>query len=196
MELISDDDPGQEVLIAKDDPILLALEEAGHAALAEHFDIEVVRVVIRGFGISFTEVNDGPTTLENLHHKLTVALGGYYAVFKRTGHLYIANIYSIDGYCRDDHRMYRLFDEVSLKDHQERKTWAGNAKAAAGWLVEKYWTEIERISEVLNRDREITGVQVRRILGKAQQRDANSCEPIRPTGYPVPQDFIPGRPRK
>lgn len=155
----------REILKAQDDPALLSLHESGHAVLAEHNNMKVTKVVARGFGASFTAVTEERTTLENLHQKLTVAFGGYCAVLKKTNNLYMANIHCTGGYENDYGRMSQFLDEVKITDDKQRATWSKNAESAAMQLIEKYWTEIEQIAEILCRDREIPGEQVRKIVG-------------------------------
>lgn len=162
-----DNDESQEIIRAQTDPALLALHESGHAVLAENCGMPVVKVVAKGFGSSFTEVTEERTSLENLHQKLVVAFGGFCAVFKKTNNIYIANIHCVGGYENDYARMGRFFDEVKITDEKERATWSKKAKAAAEQLIEKHWGEVEQIAEILCRDREIPGEQVRKILGKA-----------------------------
>src|SRR5260370_20586614 len=83
----------QRYLDAQNDRGLLSIHEAGHAAIANHFDMGIVRVVVRpGNRTSYTEVRKRPPSKQTLHHDLAMALAGYYAGLKETGEDWIANI--------------------------------------------------------------------------------------------------------
>lgn len=49
---------------------LLAVHEAGHAAVAEHLNMGIKRVVVQGLNTSYTETDKRPLSKEMLHNEL------------------------------------------------------------------------------------------------------------------------------
>jgi hypothetical protein len=153
----------QRYLDALNDRKLLSIHEAGHSAVAEHFNMGVLRVVVLEANRSFTEVNKRAPSMETLRDELAMALAGYFAVLKETGNAYIANIH-----CGiDDQLMFDLFNVLSIDDEGQR-FWMKEARPIAKQLVERYWPAIQKIADELQKFPQMNGAEVRRILAEVQ----------------------------
>jgi ATP-dependent Zn protease len=146
---------------ALNDRKLLAIHEGGHAAVAEHLNMGVVRVFVIEANRSFTEVNKRPPSMETLRDDLTMALAGYFAVLKETGEEYIANIH-----CGIDNQlMFDLFKALSI-DEKDQKMWMKEARPIAKELVDRYWSAIQKMADELHKFPQMSGAEVRRILAE------------------------------
>jgi hypothetical protein len=154
----------QRFMDAQDSRELLAVHEAGHAAVAEHFDMGVVKVILRGPSSSFTEVNPRSPSKDTLLDDLTVALAGYYAALKETGEEYLASVN-----CGIDYvLMDKLFAALSINE-KEQKPWMKEAQPLSEQLVGRYWAAVKKIGDVLFQKGEMTGAEVRQILAEVQK---------------------------
>src|ERR1700733_8977880 len=131
----------QRYLDALNDRKLLAIHEAGHAAVAEHLNMGVIRVVVIEANRSFTEVNKRAPSTETLRDDLAMALAGYFAVLRETGDEYIANIH-----CGiDNQSMFDLFQVLSIGE-RDQAMWMKEARPIAKQLVDQYWSAIRKIA--------------------------------------------------
>jgi hypothetical protein len=150
----------QRYLDGLNDRRLLSIHEAGHGVVANHFDMGVVRVVVRSANrTSYTEIRKRPPSKETLHQDLVMALAGYFAVLKETGEEWIANIHC--GY--DNKLMFDLFAALSI-GHEDQKEWMKEARPVAQQLVDTYWPAIKEIAHVLEAKGDVTEAEVRRIV--------------------------------
>ncbi len=150
-------------LNALNDRKLLAIHEAGHAAVAEHFNMGVIRVMVIEANRSYTEVNKRPASTETLRDDLAMALAGYFAVLRETEDEYIANIH-----CGIDNQlMFDLFKALSIPE-RDHNNWMKEAGPIAKQLVERYWSAIRKIADELHKFPQMSGAEVRRILAEVQ----------------------------
>jgi hypothetical protein len=140
---------------------LLAVHEAGHAAVAEHLNMGVKRVVVQGLNTSYTETNKRLPSKEMLHNELVMLLAGYQAVFKETGDVYIANSHSGIDY----REMYKIFGALSIGE-DEQKIWMKEAGPACKQLIDTYWSAIKKIAAVLERNGQMWGTDVRKTISE------------------------------
>jgi len=140
---------------------LLAVHEAGHAAVAEHLNMGVKRVVVQGLNTSYTETNKRPPSKEMLHNELVMLLAGYQAVFKETGDMYIANSHSGVDYSE----MYKIFDALSIGE-DEQKIWMKEAGPVCRQLIDTYWSAIKKIAAVLEQNGQMWGTDVRKTISE------------------------------
>jgi hypothetical protein len=151
----------QRYLDALNDRKLLAIHEAGHAAVAEHLNMGVIRVVVIEANRSYTEMNKRAPSTETLRDDLAMALAGYFAVLRETGDEYIANIH-----CGiDNQSMFDLFQALSI-DERDQEMWMKEARPIAKQLVDQYWAAIRKIADELHKFPQMSGAEVRRILGE------------------------------
>jgi hypothetical protein len=153
---------------ALNDRKLLNIHEAGHAAIAAHFKMVVVRVYVSKANTSLTELKKSPPSMETLRERLAMFLGGYFALLKKTGDEFIANIH-----CDlDKQLMSDLFKELSVSE-EAQDDWMKEARAIAEELVDRHWAAIRMIASELHKFRQMSGAEVRRILAEVQSSD---CE--------------------
>jgi hypothetical protein len=140
---------------------LLAVHEAGHAAVAEHLKMDVKRVVVQGVNTSYTETSKRLPSRAMLHNELVMLLAGYQAVLKETGDIYIANIHAGIDY----REMDRLFGALSIGE-DERKTWMKEVGPVCEKLIDTYWSAIKKIATVLEQNGQMWGTDVRKTLSE------------------------------
>ena len=140
---------------------LLAVHEAGHAAVAEHLKMGIKRVVVQGINTSYTETDKRPVSRETLHNELVMLLAGYQAVLKETGEMHIANIHS----GVDFRVMYEMFDALSI-GADEQKIWMTDASPVCEELIDTYWSGIKKIAAVLEKNGQMWGTDVRRTISE------------------------------
>jgi hypothetical protein len=151
----------QRLQEAFEDRRLLSIHEAGHAIVAEHFKMGVVRIVVIAPNRSFTEIPNRQPIKETLSEDVTMTFGAYYAVLKETNDQYIANVH-----CGLDNKF--LFDLLSAfsVSEKERKELEKNARILAKQLVEKHWLAIKKIADEVFEHQQISGARVREILSE------------------------------
>ena len=140
---------------------LHAVHEAGHAAVAEHLNMGVKRVVVQGINTSYTETDKRPLSKEMLHNELVMLLAGYRAVLKETGEMHIANIHSGTDYSE----MYKMFDALSI-GADEQKIWMREASPVCEKLIDTYWSAIKKIAAVLEQNGQMWGTDVRKTISE------------------------------
>jgi hypothetical protein len=151
----------QRFLDAQNSRELLAVHECGHAVVAEHLNMSVVRVVLRNPNSSFAELAPRSPSKDTLVHDLAVALAGYYAALKETGEEYLARVN-----CGIDYEfMFKIFAALSIGE-DEQKTWMKQAEPLSEQIVSRHWAAIKKLAGVLYQKGELTGAEVRRILAE------------------------------
>jgi hypothetical protein len=140
---------------------LLSIHEAGHAAVAGHLKLEIIRVLLVGVNSSFTEVKKRPLTKDVLHDELVTLLAGHYAVLKETGKLNIANIHAGIDFARID----EMFATLSISK-ADQAVWNKEANRVSEQLIDQYWIKIKKIAGELFEHKQMVGGRVREILSE------------------------------
>lgn len=154
----------KRLLDAQNNRELLAIHEAGHAAVAEHLNMSVKRVVLRDPNSSFTELEQRPRSKETLLDDLTVVQDGYCAALKQVGEEYIAR-----ANCGFDYiSISKFFAALSISENEQAQ-WVTQAEEISQRIVEQEWASIKKLASVLLQNEETEGGEVRRILAEAKQ---------------------------
>jgi ATP-dependent Zn protease len=146
---------------ALEDRRLLSIHEAGHAVVAEHFRMRVVRIIVIAPNKSVTEITDRTPLKETLLEDVAMSLGGYSAVLKETRDELVARVH-----CGiDEQFLYELFTRLEIDDREQRQL-KTDGRAIAQQLIEKYWLAIKGIAEEVFEFTQISGQRVRQILSE------------------------------
>jgi hypothetical protein len=153
------DDESERLWEAQNSRKLLAIHEAGHAAVAVQLRREIKKVVAIGRNNCYTETDHKPVSTEMLRDELVLLFAGYQAVFKETGNEIVANAQS--GF--DWKHMYELFDLLSIRP-KDQGAWTKDARLVAEEIVEANWSSIKKIASILEHNDHMTGAEVSKAI--------------------------------
>jgi hypothetical protein len=153
------DEESERLWEAQNSRKLLAIHEAGHAAVAVHLGRQIKKVVATGRNNCYTETDHKPVSPEMLHDELVLLFAGFQSVLKETGNEIVANAQS--GF--DWMHMNELFDLLSIGPEDQR-VWTKDARLVSEKIVGANWSSIKKIASILENNDSMTEAEVSKAM--------------------------------